>query len=147
MKLFLTSSPCDDHVPEGCELPCIYFQHNHFVENLQACVDPSKPFVIVAAAPSAYGLNDQMLYTFREAFAWHDMAFPQSTLIDDRNREDAARLIRESGTVLLSGGHVPTENQFFHELGLPELLADYSGVIMGISAGSMNCCRDVYAQP
>ena len=31
MILFLTSSPCDDDVPQGCELPCIYFERNDFV--------------------------------------------------------------------------------------------------------------------
>lgn len=150
MKLFLTSSPCDNNVPAGCGLPCVYFERNDFVRNLKACVDPSKPFVVVAAYPDQYlrnNRNDEMLATFTGVFAWYGMAFPEAHVIDGRNRQDAARLIRESGNLLLSGGHVPTENRFFHELGLRELLQSYDGVIMGISAGSMNCCDQVYAQP
>ena len=49
--------------------------------------------------------------------------------------------------ILLSGGHVPTENAFFASMDLRNLLADFDGVIIGISAGSMNCADTVYAQP
>jgi len=48
---------------------------------------------------------------------------------------------------VLGGGHVPTQNRFLEEINLRSILAHYSGVIMGISAGSMNCADIVYAQP
>ena len=147
MHLFLTSSPCDDDVPAGCDLPCILFEKNLFVENLLACVDASRPCVIVAATPDACALNDEMVWTFHRAFAWHGMAFPYTTVVDDRNAQELPQLIRESGTVILGGGHVPTQNAFFRRIGLKALLQEYPGVIMGISAGTMNCCGTVYAQP
>ena len=40
MTLFLTSSPCDNNVPEGLDLPCIFDARNGFVENLRASVEP-----------------------------------------------------------------------------------------------------------
>ena len=49
--------------------------------------------------------------------------------------------------ILLAGGHVPTQNAFFREIGLRQLLADRERVIMGVSAGSMNAADVVYAQP
>ena len=147
MKLFLTSSPCNDDVPEGCGLPCVFFERNRFVENLRACYTPGRTFAAVAAWPDAFALNDEMLGTFRDCFAWHGMPFTDAVIIDSRNRQDAARIIRESGALMLSGGHVPTENAFFRELGLKELLANYDGILMGVSAGSMNSCGTVYAQP
>ena len=39
------------------------------------------------------------------------------------------------------------QNKFFTEIGLRELLKDFPGVIMGISAGTMNAAEIVYAQP
>ena len=38
---------------------------------------------------------------------------------------------------------VPTQNAFFHKIRLPELLRDYGGVVLGISAGSMNMAATV----
>jgi len=147
MKLFLTSSPCDDNVPDGCTLPCIFFERNEFVTQLRACVDATKPCVVIAASPEHWGLNDEMTRTFAGCFAWHGMKFPDVEVIDSRNQADAANLLSGCGTIILGGGHVPTQNRFFREIGLKELLKSFDGVIMGISAGSMNCCGDVYAQP
>ena len=58
MHLFLTSSPCNDDVPEGVELPCIFNENNGFVENLRDCVPPNARLVVVAADPLAFDGND-----------------------------------------------------------------------------------------
>lgn len=48
---------------------------------------------------------------------------------------------------MLCGGHVPTQNHFFAQLGLPGLFHNYHGIVLGVSAGSMNAARLVYAAP
>ena len=35
MILFLTSSPCDNNVPEGVDLPCIFNEVTGFVDRLR----------------------------------------------------------------------------------------------------------------
>ena len=59
----------------------------------------------------------------------------------------APELIREAGLVILSGGHVPTQHRFMEEIRLRELLRDFDGIVIGSSAGSMNCADTVYSQP
>ena len=147
MTLFLTSSPCDDNVPDGVSLPCIFFARNGFVAELQRTVRPGGRFLVIAAYPDEAAHNDEMADTFAGCFAYHGMAFSGVDVLDDRNRDDAARLVAQSDVILLAGGHVPTENAFFAEIGLRALLADYPGVVMGVSAGSMNAADAVYAQP
>ena len=49
--------------------------------------------------------------------------------------------------IFLGGGHVPTQNKFFEEIGLREKMKDYDGIVIGISAGTMNSADIVYAQP
>ena len=147
MILFLTSSPCDDDVPQGCELPCIYFERNAFVANLQRFVAPGGRFLVIAAWPGDHARNDEMADTFAGCFAWHGMGFAQVDVLDSRNQERAAELVAQSDVILLAGGHVPTENAFFKEIGLRELIVGYAGVIMGVSAGSMNAADTVYVQP
>lgn len=147
MTLFLTSSPCENNVPEGCNLPCIYFERNAFVANLQRYVAPGGRFLVIAAWPDDHDRNDEMANTFADCFSWHGMGFAQVDVLDDRNPERAKELIEQSDVILLSGGHVPTENAFFKAIGLRELLVGYEGVIMGVSAGSMNAADTVYVQP
>ena len=147
MILFLTSSPCDDDVPAGCELPCIFFERNSFVENLSRYVKPGGRFLAIAAWKDDHVRNDEMAQTFAGCFRWHGMGFSSVTVLDSRNQADAAELVAHSDVILLAGGHVPTQNAFFREIGLRDLLADYPGVVMGVSAGSMNAADVVYAQP
>ncbi|MBQ8200603.1 MAG: Type 1 glutamine amidotransferase-like domain-containing protein [Clostridia bacterium] len=147
MTLFLTSSPCDDDVPEGCGLPCIFFRRNGFVENLTRCVKPGGRFLVIAAYKDEHERNDEMARTFAGCFAYHGMVFMQAAVLDSRNQANAAALVASSDVILLAGGHVPTQNAFFRELGLRALLADYPGVVIGVSAGSMNAADTVYAQP
>ncbi|MGN1368880.1 MAG: Type 1 glutamine amidotransferase-like domain-containing protein [Aristaeellaceae bacterium] len=147
MILFLTSSPCEDNVPENVNLPCIFFERNAFVTNLQRFVQPGGRFLAIASYPDGHARNDEMAQTFAGCFAYHGMPFSDVNVLDSRNQTDAAELVQSSDVILLAGGHVPTENAFFREIGLRELLADYSGVVMGVSAGSMNAADTVYVQP
>ena len=76
--------------------------------------------------------------------------------IRDKNKADfveqigidnSLESIDNSEIVFLAGGHVPTQNKFFKRIGLKEMLQDYNGVVIGQSAGSMNCAELVYVQP
>lgn len=147
MHLFLTSSPCDDNVPQGVHLPCILDRRNGFVDRLAACYKPDSRAVIVSADPCNAPLNDEMAQTFAGALAYHGLAPRDMTLIDARNERDAARIVTLSDFLILAGGHVPTQLAFFEQIGLRALLREYTGVVMGISAGTMNCARTVYVQP
>ena len=147
MILFLTSSPCEDNVPEGVRLPCIFFERNGFAANLRRFVQPGGRFLVIAAYPDEHARNDEMASTFAGCFAYHGMGFSAVNVLDSRNQADAAGLVQSSDVILLSGGHVPTQNAFFRQIGLRELLADYPGVVMGVSAGSMNAADTVYVQP
>ena len=147
MHLFLTSSPCDDNVPDGVALPCILDRSNGFVDRLAACFKPDSRMVIVAASPHDAALNDEMRETFHGAFNYHSLFLRETVMLDARNERDAARIIALSDMVMLAGGHVPTQLDFFRQLGLKKLLTGYTGIVMGISAGTMNCAETVYVQP
>ena len=49
------------------------------------------------------------------------MKFESYTVLDRRNQNDAAKLVKSSNFIILGGGHVPTQNQFFGEIRLKEL--------------------------
>ena len=147
MNLFLTRSPCWDDVPQGVDLPFILREENGFVERLSRCWKPDARFVFIAAAPHAAARNDEMIEEFVGALAYHGLSVGKATMLDARREHDAAALVALSDAILLAGGHVPTQLAFFEQIGLRTLLHGYTGVVVGISAGSMNCARTVYAQP
>lgn len=147
MVLFQTSSPCDDCVPEGVNLPCIFFQKNGFAANLRRCAGDAARLLVIAADPEACDLNDEMTATYAGCFEHCGVRMENVLLLDARTEADAPQLVENSDVIILGGGHVPTQNRFFDRIGLKWLLKDYPGVVMGISAGSMNCASIVYAQP
>lgn len=147
MTLFLTSSPCWDDVPEGCDLPCIFDERNGFVDALREAVAPGSRCLFIASDPSTYDRLEEFADTFAKCFAWHGMPFSDIALLDDRTADQAEDLIHGADVLILAGGHVPTQNAFFQRIGLKELVAGFGGTIMGISAGTMNCADTVYAQP
>lgn len=69
------------------------------------------------------------------------------TILDSENEKLASKLVLSSELVILAGGHVPTQNTFFEKIGLKDILKSYNGVILGISAGTMNSAKTVYSPP
>ena len=121
MTLFLTSSPSGCPFEPGPAVP-VLDRRNHFLENLRA-VWPDHPVrgLAIAADPHAYAQNDEMCRVFLQSFA--DAHLPLTELVpcDARNQEEIGTLLPRSGFVMLCGGHVPTQNHFFAQLGLPGL--------------------------
>ena len=68
-------------------------------------------------------------------------------IICDRRNEEVVGRISEYDVVILAGGHVPTQNAFFKRIDLKERIKDFDGILIGISAGTMNSAETVYAQP
>jgi len=146
MTLFLTGSPTrfgEDHFTED----------NGFLADVQAslaAVTPpgKKPRVLlVSAAPDDKGFTDSVKQGMSQCIHRSGISTASIVMLDRRNAHQAPQLVREAHWVILCGGHVPTQNRFIHEIGLKQLLEGFPGVVMGCSAGSMNCADEVYSHP
>lgn len=142
MIAFLTSSPCVYLAPRAILNP-----ENQFIDNLFSCLPENPRCLFICSAPDDPDFTDRVSAEMAEAFREAGMEFSDLATLDRRNQEDAQFLIWQSDFIILSGGHVPTQNEFFQEIGLREMLENYQGVVMGISAGTMNAAERVYAQP
>lgn len=142
MTLFVTSSPFIDGAAKA-----ILSNENQFLDRIREALPPFPRCLYVCSSPEdrestcRYGAE-----TFI-AFAEAGIPFSSYRILDAQTAADAPALVAESDFIILCGGHVPTQNAFFQEIGLRELLEDFPGVIMGISAGSMNSADEVYVQP
>lgn len=142
MTVFLTSSPCIDGAPRAILNPA-----NGFLDRIREALPEFPRCLFIASSPDDRPATCEFGSHMFIAFAEAGIPFSSYEVLDAYNMEFAADLIMDSDFIILAGGHVPTQNDFFHEIALDVLLQDYEGVIMGVSAGSMNAAAEVYVQP
>ncbi len=142
MEIFLTSSHCIPFATEAILNPA-----NDFVERLRTALPKYPKVLTVCSDPDSHDLTVFYSKETEKAFAKAGLPYGEHCVLDGDNSKQARDLLAWCDFLILSGGHVPTQNRFFREIGMKELLAGFEGVIMGISAGSMNAARVVYAQP
>lgn len=75
------------------------------------------------------------------------MPFKNYNVLNNSTKDKAKELVENADFIFLCGGHLPTQNTFFNEIGLKELLKNTNALIVGGSAGSMNCADIVYCPP
>lgn len=92
-------------------------------------------------------MNDSFRFIFDEAFKISNLPLSKIDICDSRNESKLPDTIYDYNIIFLTGGHVPTQNEFFNRIHLKELLRSYDGIVIGISAGTINCADVVYAQP
>lgn len=142
MIAYLTSSPCIYGAPRALLNP-----ENGFVDSLFSCLPERPRCLFVCSSPDSPHLTDKFAGEMAAAFEEAGMVFSDFQILDRRTQKDAQLLIWRSDFIILAGGHVPTQNEFFREIGLKELLRNYQSVVLGISAGTMNAAERVYVQP
>ena len=120
---------------------------NRFVDELRRRFPRPCRALDICSDPDGWEKMDFYAALTRKCFEDAGFPFERFLTLDGRNEHHAAELIRGSDLLILSGGHVPTQNRFFRKIGLRELLRGYAGIVIGISAGSMNSAELVYSQP
>ena len=120
---------------------------NGLVDELKKVLKTPCTALYICSDPEGWNETDLYGNINRELFEDAGFAFSSFRILDGRNEREASALVSEAELIILAGGHVPTQNRFFAKIGLRELLAGFEGVLMGISAGTMNCAETVYAHP
>ncbi|MBE5935966.1 MAG: dipeptidase E [Lachnospiraceae bacterium] len=139
---YLTSDPGTTYIEgkEGLN------DANRFVENLKRHLKNNAAILIMSSDPCNKEMNDGNVKFVSEEFPKSGFTLSRVDICDDDHRDLVDRL-NEYDLILLAGGHVPTESKFFGELDLYNKIRSYDGIVMGISAGTMNQATEVYAIP
>lgn len=145
MILFLTSSPTgplDNSRPvEGLD------EMNGFRERLGRYWKEYSNCLIISASPEDCDSNDEMQAFFADAFMKSGFSISTVDVWDVRTEDFSKETLFSYDVIILGGGHVPTQNAFFKAINLRRKIHGYHGIVMGISAGTMNSADMVYAQP
>lgn len=142
MTVFVTSSPYIDGADRAILNPA-----NEFVDRIRAVLPPNPRALFVASNPDDHDGTCRFGADTVAAFALAGMAFSSYQVLDGTNWNHAYGMIQHSDILILAGGHVPTQLTFFRKIRLRHMLRNFSGTVMGISAGSMNMADTVYIQP
>ena len=128
MVCFLTSSPV---IPGTLELN----PANSFMDELHRRFQSGGRVLFICSNPDVYDKTDFFANATKEIFENAGFSFGSFCILDSRNERKAPELVKNSDLIILAGGHVTTQNRFFNRIGLRGLLKDYTGILIGISAG------------
>ncbi len=146
MTLFLTGSPT--RFGERS-----FTEDNGFLAEVKAALaevtgkNRQPRVLLVSAAPDDQGFTESVRKGMSECIHASGIGTEKIVMLERSNAHKAAELVKKADWIVLCGGHVPTQNRFLHEIGLKGLMKGFDGVVMGCSAGSMNCADVVYSHP
>lgn len=171
VHIFLTSSPTGPL--DGSRYVDGIDKWNGFADRLHRVWPQNARCLMIAAAPDNYVMMDEMTGFFWHTWLKEGFSMQCMDKLDYRWQGEA---IEEAGgtagsnasissnggassigsisseelhgydVLFLAGGHVPIQRRFFQQIGLREKVAGFQGIIIGISAGSMNSADMVYIQ-
>lgn len=142
MVVFITASPFIDGAERALLNP-----DNQFLDRMYAVLPPNPRALFVTSNPDDHSGTCRFGADVFCAFAEAGITFSRYTVLDSTNAASAKKLVHSSDLIIFAGGHVPTQNAFLNAIRMRQLLKDFNGVVMGISAGSMNLASTVYVQP
>jgi len=138
LKVMLASALGATRKINGTKVPSVIIQRNGFLDKLKTIWAQNAKVLIVCGDPSNFEKNDNLCNDLRESFGMSGLSVSSVDVCDDRNKEIIANL-DNIDVIIVTGGHVPTQNKFMKEIQLREHLSNYNGIIVAWSAGSINC--------
>ncbi len=86
--------------------------------------------------------TDKYFRFFLNMFEEVDIHFEETYVIDGRmSADEAQKMLAEADVVWLSGGDTPTQFRYLQKYGLDTIIKQHDGVIIGMSAGSINMAK------
>lgn len=120
---------------------------NKVIDQIKEKLDNENNFLFLCSSSDNYEKNDSYANITFKSFNMSGFNFKKLIKVDDRYTGNLDEDIKNASLIFLSGGHTPTEMKFFDKINLKERLKNYSGVIIGQSAGSINLAKTVVCAP
>lgn len=145
--IFLTSDLGHYHKVDGEKIVNEIDNKNGLIEQLKVSLKGNKAILYIAADKTDTKKVKMYANILFESLKLSNIEFNNYYILDEETMQNAKEYVESADFIFLSGGNTFFQNTFFNEIGLKELLKNYSGVIMGQSAGSINLADDVFNSP
>ena len=142
--LFLTSLPGGYSYKNGKMTTEGFYKTNKFIEILSGLWKENSRILFITATPDNSKWSNLIIDIISQSLKIAKLLYSSIDLCDNYNYNQK---LEEYEVIILGGGHVPTQNKFFTKINLSEKIKNFEGIIIGVSAGSMNSAQIVYAQP
>lgn len=146
MIAYLTSYIGGSYKKDGRRIPAQLSTENGLLDRLQKHWKDNANVLIISADADNIEKNDSIMKIFAVSLPMSGLSISQMQICDNRS-ENLVDEIADYDVLILAGGHVPTQNKFFERIHLKEHMKYFDGILIGISAGTMNSAEVVYAQP
>ncbi len=114
-----------------------------FINVLKTYIQSGSNFVFVASEfENIYERTDWYCEQFIKMFSDCGIIFDHVKVIDNRTSKESAQIaVRNADVIWLAGGDTPTQFAYIESYGLIPCLREHNGVIIGMSAGSINMAK------
>ncbi len=116
---------------------------NKILTNIKNFIKKYDKFVYVSNDPNNFDENEIKFVSMSESFHKTGLHFKENILLDSRNLNFAKEILQDADLIILSGGKCLCELEFFKHIHLKEILTNFKGLVISISAGTMNLCKTV----
>ena len=148
MILFLTSRLNTRVMDENGNKITIPIENvNGVLDNIKKYLSGTNRVVYVSNDPNNVIENEERIKNMMDSFSLSNLNFNEKILLDARNKKDAKNIILGANIVILSGGKILCQNKFFRSIRLKKILKHFNGIVIGMSAGTMNLCKTIYNFP
>ena len=117
-------------------------------QSLRTHITGKKSLVFIASNPHGHEKTD--FYTKHQTnwFCNAGIVFETVHILDDRKtQQECAQIIQNASAIFLCGGTTLLQIDFIRQYNLIPMLKQFSGVIMGISAGAINMATRSFCSP
>ena len=146
MKVFLTSSLNNYIRIDGKKIPKEIDNLNGLVDQLIDKLDSNKGITFIPSDFEHVEAIKEYSNILFESLKLSGIVFDNYYILTN-NEEEIAKMLSNSSMVFIAGGDTYKQSCTFQSIGLKNLLRNFSGVIMGQSAGSINLAQDAYNSP
>lgn len=135
-----------DYDELGNRIPKKFSNVNGLLDVFRKYIIKYDNFLFVASSEDSIEITDMYAKNTFKAFDL-TLPFKNYEVLDIRTENNALELLEKADFIYLCGGHVPTQNKFFSKINLKDIIIKSNALIVGVSAGSMNCAKEVYCPP
>lgn len=118
-----------------------------FFDDLKKEWPDSANVLFVPADPTLTKDNENQIKQVLDAFEYRELQVTEVKMLDENCESSLKGLIAWADVIYMGGGHAPTQLAFMKRIGLKDALIDYPGIVIGLSAGSINAAYNVYLMP
>lgn len=144
MKLLLTSGIEFSKKDENGERKSVRINNKDFIRIIKENIVSPNNLLFICSSPDDYEKNEKFKDIIEKSLSLSGIKFEYSDLIDSRNWLFTKSLVTNSDLIILMGGDPIEQMEFFNNIELKDKIKKCKGIVMGISAGTINMANYAY---